>query len=271
VILVLAGFVLLFQAPGLLAAEKARLMERWLVNDPLSTRQVDHTLWAEILQAYVVETPDGRNAFDYAAVSGADREKLDVYIEQLQHTDVDRLSRQEQLAFWANAFNALAVHFVLEEYPVKSINDIGGGFFSSGPWNERVFRVYSIELSLNDIYHRILRPIWQDARVHYVLACAAKGCADIVAYPYTGPAMDRAMEVAAMNFINQGPAVIDTRQGSLRVSSIFDWYEDDFGGTDEMIISHLREFADDELADRLAGMSRVSGHGFDWTLNDAGR
>ena len=266
-----AGIVLLLQSSAGFGAEEAKLMERWLVNDPLSTRAVDHALWAEILESHVVEGPGGRSSFDYAGMGEEDRKKLEEYIGQLQRTDVDRLNQDEQMAFWVNAFNALVVRFALDEYPVKSINDIGGGFFSSGPWDVRVLRVYTINLSLNDIYHRILRPIWQDARVHYVLACAAKGCPDIVSYPYTGPAINRAIEMAAINFVNKGPAIIDTRQGGIRISSIYNWYEDDFGGSEEAVLSHLKEFAEDDLTAMLDGVSRVSGHGFDWSLNDARR
>lgn len=264
----LAYMTLALQVSLSLAAEDAKLMERWLVNDPLSTRYVDHSLWAELLEAYVKQDQEGHNIFDYAGVDTEDRVKLDTYIRQLERTDVDRLSRDEQLAFWINAFNALCVRFVLDEYPVRSINDLDGSFFSAGPWNRRVFKVYSIDLSLNDIYHRILRPIWQDERIHYVLACTAKSCADIVAYPYTGPTINRAMEVAATNFVNTGLAVIDIKREAVRVSSIYTWYQVDFGDSEAAILLHLQQFAEGDLAEALNKVVRISGYGFDWSLND---
>ena len=260
------GLVILVSSPAS-AAEKARLMERWLVTDPLSTRSVDHRLWADLLQAYVVELPSGRTAFDYGAVTAEDKEKLDAYIAQLVRTDVDRLNRSEQLAFWINAFNALCVRFVLDNYPVKSISDVGGGFFSRGPWDERVFRVYSIDLSLNDIYHRILRPIWPDAVVHYGLSCAARGCPDIVAYPYTGPSVARALEAAARNYINRGAGVLVVRGETVRVSSLYSWYETDFGGADAGVIAHLRRYAEPALARQLADLREIEDDEYDWTLN----
>lgn len=251
------------------AAENAELMERWLVSDSLSTRVVDHSAWAEILGAYLVAGEGGQAGFNYGAVTPQDRGLLDGYIRMLSRVDVDRLNRAEQMAYWINAYNALIVSIVLSEYPVKSINDIGGWFFSPGPWKEKRFRVYLIRLSLNDIYHRILRPIWQDRRVHYAISCAANGCAALNPTPYSGATIEADLELGAYRFINDGPAILTFKGEAITASRIYEWYAADFGGSDQAILSYLKSVARNEMALELALIERISGHGFDWSLNDA--
>lgn len=249
------------------AAEEARLMERWLVNDALSERTVDHGAWQKILDTYLIKTR-AETVFDYAAVSEEDITTLDHYLTGLSRTDVDRLNEVEQKAFWINAFNALIVRVVLSEYPVSSINDIGGGWFSSGPWAEKRFRVYLIDLSLNDIYHRILRPIWQDNRVHYALSCAAKGCPNLSEKAFIAETLDQDLEAAGRDFINNGQGILQLNGGSVRLSRIYDWYRDDFGEDEAGVIGHLKSFADVETGVNLENVKRISGHAFDWSLND---
>ncbi len=253
--------------PTALAAEEARLMERWLVNDALSERTVNHEPFAEVLKKYRVETRAGA-VFDYAAVSEADIAQLDAYLVMLSRTDVDRLNRNEQMAFWINAYNALVIRIVLSEYPVSGINDIGGGLFSSGPWAEKRFRVYLIDLSLNDIYHRILRPIWGDNRVHYALSCAAMGCPDLPPKPFNAATLEENLQRAAENFVNGPKAVLQISAGGVRLSRIYDWYEEDFGGTEGAVLAHLKSFAGPRLGASLEGIGNISGHAFDWSLND---
>lgn len=255
-------------SPPLQAAEQAELMERWLVSDSLSTRVVDHGAWAVILGTYLLEDEAGQTRFDYGAVTPEDRNLLDGYIRMLSRVDVDRLTRDEQMAYWINAYNALIVSIVLSEYPVKSINDIGGWFFSPGPWKEKRFRVYLIRLSLNDIYHRILRPIWQDQRVHYAISCAAKGCAALKPTPFSGATIETDLELGAYRFVNDGPAILTFRGEAITVSRIYEWYAEDFGGSEQIILDYLKSVANGDLAFELARVEHISGHGFDWSLND---
>ena len=260
---------LLFPIALLQAAEKPNLMERWLVNDQLSGRAVDHSPWQNLLGAYLVARDEGESAFNYAAVTDQDQEVLSQYIIMLGRTDVDRLNRDEQMAFWINAYNALVVSIVLEDYPVRSINDIGGWFFSPGPWKEKRFRVYLINLSLNDIHHRILRPIWEDLRIHYVLSCGARGCPALAAKPFTGKSIEEDLAAAETTFINHGPAIRQIRGTGVTLSRIYDWYGRDFGEQEEQILAHIKNRARGDLAVQLAPVGKISSYGFDWDLNDA--
>jgi len=260
---------LLFPISLLQAAEKPNLMERWLVNDQLSGREVDHSPWQNLLDTYLVAREEGGGAFNYAAVTNEDKEVLSQYIIMLGRTDVDRLNRDEQIAFWINAYNALVIGIVLEDYPVRSINDIGGWFFSPGPWKEKRFRVYLINLSLNDIHHRILRPIWGDLRIHYALSCGARGCPGLAAKPFTGKSIEEDLAAAETAFINHGQAIRQIRERGVTLSRIYDWYGSDFGEREEEILAHIKNQARGDLAVQLAPVEKISSYGFDWDLNDA--
>jgi len=54
----------------------------------------------------------------------------------------------------------------------------------------------------------------------------------------------------------------------LRVSRIYDWFEEDFGGNDPGVIAHLNQYADSKLQASLAGRKRIGQYHYDWTIND---
>ncbi len=250
------------------AAPKAVLWDIWEAHDPASTIVVDHAAWDRFLEQYVRPGSDGINRVAYDQVTAADRKSLDRYIGALSSTPARSLSRAEQLPFWVNLYNALTLRVVLEHYPVASIRDIdiSPGFFADGPWGKKLVTVEREELSLDDIEHRILRPIWRDPRIHYAVNCASLGCPDLQPRSMTAENAEAFLEDGARAFINhpRGARIAD---GDLRVSSIYEWFEADFGDDDAGVIAHLRNYAKGELAAGLSGVSRIAGDDYDWRLN----
>jgi hypothetical protein len=262
------ALLLLFAVPAA-AAPKAELWERWTAHDPASTRTVDHSAWAEFLSAHVVRGADGIARVTYARVDAGDRTQLRGYLERLQATEIDRLARPEQLAFWINLYNALTVETVLAHFPVASIRDIriSPGLFAAGPWGRKLVQVAGEALSLDDIEHRIVRPVWRDARVHYALNCASLGCPDLAAAPFEGARIDAQLDAAAGAFVNHPRGMRFDASGRLRVSSIYDWFRSDFGESDGDLLAHLKRHAAPGLRARLERVDRVHGHDYDWALN----
>ena len=152
----------------------AELWERWTSHDPRAVTTINHEAWSYLLNKYVATDDDGLNRFAYRTVSPTDRELLVKQIAYLEGVPISRYNRSEQFAYWANLYNAVTVLTILQNYPVASIRDINGGFLSPGPWNRKLTTVEGVELSLNDIENRILRPIWRDPRVHYAVNCASR-------------------------------------------------------------------------------------------------
>ena len=214
----------------------------------------------------------GVNRLAYSRVSAADRAALDDYIDRLAAFEISRYGRDEQLAYWINLYNALTIAVVLDHYPVKSILDIAisPGLFSIGPWGKKLVTVDGEALSLDDIEHRILRPIWRDPRIHYAVNCASIGCPNLATMAFTGANAEDMLTRTARDYVNN-PRGAELRNGRLVVSSIYEWYKEDFGDSDVGVIRHLRQYAQPNLAAALDGVTRIAADDYDWALNEAER
>jgi hypothetical protein len=251
---------------GSQAGPEAVLWKRWLAHDRAATAEVDHGAWEAFLTHYVRIGPDNIHRVAYGQITPTDREALDAYLERLSDTAISQYNRAEQLAFWINLYNALVVEIVLEHYPIASIRDVDAS--AGGPFDVPLIEVEGYALSLHDIQNRILRPIWRDPRVLYALSCAALGCPNLQPVPFTSRELDRQLSDAAMAYVNDRRC-IQVEDRDLVVSSLFRWYRDDFGGSDEAVIHHLMGLAAPRLAMKLQQHDRIAGDVFDWRLNDA--
>ena len=254
------------------AAPKAELWERWTAHDPAATATIDHGRWERFVKTYVTASPDGVNRLAYSRVSAADRAALDDYIDRLAAFEISRYGRDEQLAYWINLYNALTIAVVLDHYPVKSILDIAisPGLFSIGPWGKKLVTVDGEALSLDDIEHRILRPIWRDPRIHYAVNCASIGCPNLATMAFTGANAEDMLTRTARDYVNN-PRGAELRNGRLVVSGGGGGWEEDFGDSDVGVIRHLRQYARPNLAAALDGVTRIAADDYDWALNEAER
>ncbi len=123
-------------------------------------------------------------------------------------------------------------------------------------------------LSLNDIEHRILRPIWRDARVHYAVNCASLGCPNLAPTAYNAKTMEASLTEAAREYINH-PRGVSIEGGRLHVTKIYEWFVEDFGGNEKGVLDHIRHYANPKLAKMLAKFVAIDGYRYDWGLNDA--
>jgi hypothetical protein len=261
--------ILLVTAGAAAAAPRAELWERWTAHDPQAMRQIDHGAWDKFLMRYVRIGADGSQRVAYGEVARADRSMLESYIEQLAEVPISGYNRAEQLAYWINLHNALLVRLVLEHYPIGSVRSLGAGAPWTGvPWTKPQLEVEGTPVALSDIEHRILRPIWRDPRVLYALSCGALGCPSLQPEPFLADRLERQLNQAAMAYVND-PQCIRFEGPTLEVSSLFRWYQEDFGGSERAVINHLMAYAEPQLAMRLQKFDRITGDAFDWRLNDA--
>lgn len=165
---------------------------------------------------------------------------------------------------------------MLDNHPVESVKDIkstGTSIFDVkawlGPWRTKLVTVESKELSLDDIEHQIMRPTFRDPRVHYSVNCASTGCPNLKRTPWRAETLEADLEAAAAAYINSPHGVVAGADGALTVSSIYVWFKEDFGGSDEGVIAHLRKYAGPELAKKLKGQPRITSDQYDWSLNQS--
>ncbi|MEQ8968536.1 MAG: DUF547 domain-containing protein [Azospirillaceae bacterium] len=251
------------------AAPAAEPWPRWEAHDPGSTRRLRHDAWGDFLARHRRIGGDAIARVAYGAVDAADRRSLEGYLDGLAGVPVSGLARPEQFAFWVNLYNALTVAVVLRHWPVDTIRDIdiSPGLFADGPWGAEAVMVEGVALSLDDIEHRILRPVWRDPRVHYAVNCAALGCPDLAAVPFTAAETERLLAAGARAYVAHPRGSRVDGRGRLVVSSIYRWFREDFGGTEAGVIAHLRRHATAGKAERLATADGIAGDGYDWTIN----
>jgi Protein of unknown function, DUF547 len=269
VIILVATFM--FTSSTLHGAPKADLWPRWQKHDPASTQRIDHSLWDKFLKNNLVARhPSGINRVRYSSVAPEDRKALKDYLKNLQSLPISNYNRAEQRAYWINLYNAFTVDLVLSRFPVESIRDINisPGLFVRGPWGAKLLIIEGEKLSLDDIEHRILRPIWKDNRVHYAVNCASLGCPNLQPAAYTSGNTEALLENGAREYVNHPRGVV-IKNGKLQVSSIYVWFQEDFGGSAEGLMEHWARYAKPMLADTLQNYSGGLEHDYDWRLNDA--
>ena len=251
------------------AAPKAELWARWQKHDPANRKTIDHYAWDKFLKQYIVAPhPSGINRVRYQAVTPEDLKSLKIYLQEMQNVAISNYNRAEQKAYWINVYNAVTVDLVVARFPLKSIRDINisPGLLARGPWGAKLFSVEGERLSLDDIEHRILRPIWKDNRVHYALNCASLGCPNLQPASFTGENSETLLDRGAIDFVNH-PRGVTIQKGQLRVSSIYVWFQEDFGRDPEELMEHWQKYANPPLAAALEKYSGGLAHDYDWRLN----
>jgi len=244
----IAGVIapLLVNVTTAIAQDKLRIFDEF---DTSSTIVVDNNVWSDFLATYVVTTSEDMTLIKYGDVTEADHSNLKSYIETLIDIDPTTLNKREAFVYWVNLYNAVTVDIILDDYPVKSIRNIFSGF-RPGPWLRTIATIKGTEITLDNIEHGILRKFWRDNRVHYAVNCASIGCPNLRNSAYVVEGLDDALDEAARSYVNH-PRGFRVEKKKVIASSIYNWFKDDFGGTEAGIIAHLTKYAEPELRTQL--------------------
>ena len=230
-----------------------------MITKGLAGSAVDNGLYAELLGKYVQA-----GAVNYKGLKGEEA-TLDAYLAVLETIDPESLSRDDQFAFYANAYNAWTIKLILSGYPgVKSIKDLGS--LLKNPWKKKIARIDGKHMTLDQIEHEILRPRFKDPRVHFAINCAAKSCPSLADEPFSGNELDRQLDQLTRTFIND-PNNNYLKEDVLYVSSIFKWFKTDFK---DGIVNFFRKYAEGDLKTNLKAIEnevKVKYLDYDWSLN----
>ncbi len=235
---------------------------------PSGTGRVSHDRFDALLQRYVKPDPQAYNRVDYGSFRQSGRAELAAYIDGLVVQDPARLTVNEAHAYWINLYNAKTLDVVLEHYPVTSIRKVdlgGGGLFKSGPWSKKILTVSGTELSLDDIEHSVVRPLFGDRMSHYGLNCASYSCPNLAVRAYTGENVTAMLAQGARDYVNH-PRGIEIAAGVITASKIYSWYAEDFGGKTQLK-AHWKGFSAPDLSARIDAAA-IGGYAYDWSLND---
>ncbi len=249
-------------------SDEPELMPHWKASNASSKKTVNHGDWDALLKRYIRMDKTGLNRFAYGKMTKSDKARLSGYVDKLTKVKITDFTRKEQLAYWLNLYNALTIKVIVDHYPVRSIRDIdiSPGVFSNGPWGKKLVKVEGRELSLDDIEHRILRPIWRDPRIHYGVNCASIGCPNLQDMAFTGKNAGKLLNIGARQYINS-PRGVSINKNKVTVSKIYSWFAYDFGNSEKGVLSHLMKYADPKLAAQLKKLGRIHDAEYDWGLN----
>jgi hypothetical protein len=230
--------------------------------------QVDHSAWDRLLQKYV----DQDGMVDYATwkASQSDRGALEGYLATLSAADANaQTTKQGKLAYWINAYNALTVHGILEVYPTSSIRNHTAKVVGYNIWDDLLLPVGDNKYSLNQIEHEILRKLGEP-RIHFAIVCASIGCPRLLNEAYTPEKVESQLDKNSRDFFaRQQNFQVDLTSQEVRVSSILDWFGEDFGPTPQKALAGLAKYTPDEAARKLIASAdfSVSYLDYDWSLN----
>ncbi len=253
-----AGLLLL--CAGLLLPTFSQGKEKPLsVNFPAG---INHQRWQELLKKYVNE----QGLVDYAGwkANGADMKGLDEYLGQFAPQPAKSAEGDERMAGAINAYNACAIHWILEKYPTESIQEFSDSFTG------KRYQIGGQQVSLDDLEQGTVRPemSW---RTHAVLVCCARSCPPLQRFAYRGGKLDEQVETAYQAWLAR-PDLNKylPNEKKVKISSIFKWFKEDFdtlGGVKKLLARYAPE---SDRAFLKAGNYEVEYLPYNWGLNDQG-
>ncbi|MGE0634660.1 MAG: DUF547 domain-containing protein, partial [Pseudobdellovibrionaceae bacterium] len=237
----------------------------------------EHTMWDRILKRFVAELGP-TSVVDYDTLK-RNRRDFDLYVGSLETvtgSEFSGLSESEKLAFLINAYNALTIKLVLDNYPVASIKDIKIPLAfknpTRSPWKHSFFRLFMEDSTLDDIEHGIVRKKFNEPRIHFALVCASKGCPSLRNEAYTADRLDQQLEDAATTFLkDKSRNRFESGEKTLYLSSIFKWYGSDFekkGGSVKGFVSSRMATTPEEAKAIRDPKVKIKYLDYDLSLND---
>ncbi len=226
------------------------------------SKPINHAIFDSLLKKYV-------NEEGYVNYKGflKDSVQFNSYLDLLSrnHPNEKNWSKEERLAYWINAYNAFTIKLICNYYPVKSIKDIKSGIpFVSDTWTISFIKIEGKTYNLNDIEHGIIRPKFNDPRIHFVVNCASKGCPPLRNEAYMASKLNAQLDEQAKNFINDGNRNKIQSANKADLSKIFTWFSGDFKKAAPSVIAFINKYSNTKLSEKAT----LNYQDYDWNLNE---
>jgi len=242
----------------------ARLKSISSVNADFSSNKdnpVDHNAWDVLLKKYVNE----KGLVDYKGIM-ADSTSLNKYLNMLSANapDAKLWSKNAQLAYWINAYNAFTIQLIIRNYPVKSIKDIAGKIpLINTSWDIKFIHIGTNNYDLNNIEHGIIRKQFDEERIHFALVCAAVSCPHLRREAYTAKDLDEQLNDQTTKFFND-KTINQISETKAVISPILKWYGSDFRDKAADLRSYINRYSKVKINPGVA----IDFGEYNWELND---
>ena len=226
------------------------------------TTPPSHQIWDQLVKAHV--KPDGM--VNYQGFI-KDKAKLEQYTKLLSENAPDRKtwSKNQQLAYWINAYNAFTVKLIVDNYPVESIRDLGPKLkipLIKDVWHYKFFQIGGVDTSLDEIEHSILRKEFDEPRIHFAVNCASVSCPPLLNEAFSAEKIESQLTKVATTFIND-PTRNKISSDKAEISSIFSWFKGDFTKNGSLI-----DFLNLYSKVKIKPSAEISNLDYDWNLNE---
>jgi len=249
------------------AAVPMNQIDFWNDSEPSSLIDLDHSAFEDILKKYVAsDHPSGISRFNYTAVTQADFAKLNEYLTYLQFMEPRQLSEAEAKAFWINLYNAATLKMVLEAFIDNgSVNKIKARGMPARRWRRDIVTIAQQDMSLEDIMHGVIRPMYKDPRVHYALFFCTLGGPDMPTEVFKGDNNEELLSALETNYLQENRAV-RVEGDQLVLSEIFKEYDTDFAGSQRELLDYLKGKVPEEVSGLIDTATKVR-YEYDTTVN----
>ena len=222
---------------------------------------VDHSAYDQLLKKHV----SAKGLVDYKGFK-ADETAFNKYLALLSaNPPTDQTPKNEQMAYWINAYNAYTIRLILDHYPVKSIKDIGSKIkipFVTTPWAAKFFSIGGNKMSLDNIEHGTLRKKYNDPRIHFSLVCASISCPRLRNEAYTAAKLDAQLDDQGRDFLND-PTKNKVGKDKAELSNYFNWYKGDWKDNGQSVAKWVNKYSTTKMTDD----TDVSYLDYNWNLN----
>ncbi|MEQ8364685.1 MAG: DUF547 domain-containing protein [Cyclobacteriaceae bacterium] len=199
-----------------------------------------------------------KGAVDYATIKKNSSDIQSLY-KTMGTISLKDQNNNTKKAFYINAYNLVVIQSIVKNYPVKSPMDIEGFF------DKQTHLVAGERLTLNALEKEKLLNIYDDARFHFVLVCAAKSCPTLMSGAYTPELIEAQLTQRTKLTINDETWLkLSTNKKTIEVSKIFEWYNGDFTSNGKTMLSWINNFRDV----KIPASYKVNYYEYDWALND---
>ena len=226
------------------------------------SKAIHHEQWTLLLQKHV----DNLGNVNYGGFQD-DSTRLNAYLDllRLNPPDPEIWSREAQLAYWINLYNAFTIKLIIRHYPLKSIKDIGSKIqipFINSPWDIKFININDEMLDLNNVEHSILRKKFDEPRIHFAINCASYSCPKLRREAFEAQKLNAQLEEQSIDFINDPKRNILAKD-HVKLSKIFDWFQGDFTKSGSLI-DFINQYS--EIA--IPKKAKISYLDYNWSLNE---
>jgi len=226
------------------------------------SRPIEHSLWDTLVKKHVTE----KGVVDYSGFQ-KDSTSLNKYLSQLAsaHPNDKNWSRDEQLAYWINAYNAFTVKLMVDHHPVKSIKDIKNGIpFVNTVWDIKFIDIEDANYDLNNIEHGIIRANFNEPRIHFACNCASISCPRLRNEAFVAERLDEQLTDQTKYFLSNSIKNEITNSKAVKLSPLFNWYGGDFKKSAGTVVDFINKYSEIKL-DRETDIDWLD---YNWQAND---